>query len=119
MGNSIDYDKIRFVKEREPIKYLLEIYVNEFNIEIIKKELQLLLLKENNRGIDYFINDIVNVLTYIESTENSEMLEQVDGYLFNRLNGTMPYLAIINTSAPKKRREKNVSNDGFYYKYNL
>ena len=121
MGNTINRDKIRFVKETKPINYLFEIRKPKFDkytIIEIRHELQLL-LKTKNNGLEYYIDNIIDVLNHIELTEHTNILEQTDGYLFNRLNGSMPFVAIINTGAEAKRRENNVSSDGFYYKYNL
>ncbi len=112
MGNILepDYDKIRFCRESEPVKYMFEIHVDEFNIHNISQHLD---SYTDDKGV------IIKILEHIQNTETTELLEQVDGYLFHKLRGQMPYLAIINVNAKHKQTANNVTNGGFYYKYTL
>ncbi len=110
MGNILEpnYDKLRFMRYSKPIKYLYEIHVSEFNVDIIADKLDI---------VDHEKATIIKVLEHIQKTETPELLAQVDGYLFNKFHGAMPYLAIINTNAVHNR--EIYKDDGYYYTYAL
>lgn len=111
MGNFINYDKLRFMRYSKPIKYLYEIHVLEFNVDIIADKLDTSSIVKNEKAT------IIKVLEHIQNTETPELLAQVDGYLFNKFHGQMPYLAIINTNAVHNR--EMYKDDGYYYTYAL
>ena len=117
MGNIFtlepDYYNIKFCQESIPIKYLYEIRVDGFHIDNIKTQINQINSLANDT------NTIIKVLEHIQNTETIAILEQVDGYLFNKFRGQMPYLAIINTSAVHKQCTNSMSSSGYYYKYIL
>lgn len=117
MGNLLepDYDKLRFMRYSKPVKYLFEIHVTEFNVYTIAEKLDS--VKDTTGFVENDKTTIIKVLQHIQKTETPELLAQVDGYLFNKFNGSMPYLAIINTNAVHNR--EMYKDDGYYYTYPL
>ena len=113
MGNILEpnYDKLRFMRYSKPVKYLYEIHVSEFNVYLIAEKLDIV------EDLKNYKSTIIKVLEHIQNTETPKLLAQVDGYLFNKFNGQMPYLAIINTNAIHNR--EMYKDDGYYYTYPL
>ena len=110
----VNYDNIKFVSYTFDQKYFYEISIEEFNIEVIKEKLILL----NDNQVNDSLDNIIIVLEYIKQIETKEILEQVDGFLFEK-HSNLPFLQIKNINAIKARRANNIKTDGFYYKCNL
>jgi len=112
--NTFNYKQIKFVNLDLKQNYIHKIEIDKFNIEDIKIKLILL----NNNQITNLIDNVITVLKHIEKIENYDLLNNIDGYLFEKHN-CIPFLQIININAQQNRKINNINTDGFYYLCNL
>ena len=109
MGNCnniiINPDTIEFFyKDKDIIAFHnIEIKIlNKKEIKNIKKNLQ-----ENKKITEEQINNIINILKYINNEEDTDLKSKMNYYIF--LHNYVPILKIINTGSSKR-------DNNFYYK---
>lgn len=120
MGNvHTNFNYLYFQNHFLDEKYFFEIDFDEFDIDIIKQKLELL---ANNPSFgNKNMHNVLTVLNHIKSIEHIEMLQQINGYLF-QIYGGAPLLAIRNTNAAKYQLKNGINvieNRGYFYRCNL
>ncbi len=120
MGNiHANFNYLYFNSHYLDEKYFFEIEFDKFDIDVIKQKLELL---ANNPSFgNKNMHNVLTVLNHIKSIEPIEMLQQINGYLF-QIYGGAPLLAIRNTNAAKYQLKNGINvieNHGYFYRCNL
>ena len=116
-----NFDYVRFQKSCPDDKYFFEIEIEEFDLNVIKEKLELLALNNNSSFGDKNVYYVMMVLEHINKQETTEMLQQINGYLFKKYYNA-PLLAIRNINARKYQIKNGIDVSekcGYYYCCNL